>query len=161
MCEIGRRRPRTSTTEASRRRIAVYWTTSDVWNQSTNVASAPGPDGYVRGDPPKPRRLELRLRARVAPRPRRGVSAQCHRQGQLLHDVFWLRGDQYPARLRDRDLRPKRHDADDARARLEHPGWFAVASQPRLEIDAPDGDDFSQPSLAKRLENSHRPFHAR
>jgi len=31
---------------------SVFWATSDVWNQSTNVAAAPGPDGSVLGDPP-------------------------------------------------------------------------------------------------------------
>lgn len=31
---------------------ANFWSTSDVWNQSTNVAAAPGAGGYVVGDPP-------------------------------------------------------------------------------------------------------------
>jgi hypothetical protein len=31
---------------------ANFWSTSDVWNQSTNVAAAPGPGGFVVGDPP-------------------------------------------------------------------------------------------------------------
>ncbi|MBI3714507.1 MAG: hypothetical protein HY255_00755, partial [Betaproteobacteria bacterium] len=31
---------------------ASFWSTSDVWNQSTNVAAAPGPGGYVVGDAP-------------------------------------------------------------------------------------------------------------
>jgi hypothetical protein len=30
----------------------VFWATSDVWNQSTGTAAAPGPDGSVLGDPP-------------------------------------------------------------------------------------------------------------
>jgi hypothetical protein len=30
----------------------VFWATSDVWNQSTNVPAAPGPDGSVLGDAP-------------------------------------------------------------------------------------------------------------
>jgi hypothetical protein len=31
---------------------ANFWSTSDVWNQSTNAAAAPGPGGFVVGDPP-------------------------------------------------------------------------------------------------------------
>jgi hypothetical protein len=31
---------------------ANFWSTSDVWNQSTNVAALPSPGGFVVGDPP-------------------------------------------------------------------------------------------------------------
>lgn len=46
-----------------------FWSTSDVWNQSTNIAAMPGPDGSVLGDPPTrlgPNFVYARVSRRVA-----------------------------------------------------------------------------------------------
>ena len=138
----------------------VYWTTSDVWNQSTNVASAPGPDGYVRGDPASRTGSNFAF-ARVS---RRAPAAASAPNATVKVNFYWcllpagLKGPNTPLGSETVTFGP----SDMMLTTPAHAWSIPAGSRSHLslavEIEAPDGDVFSQPSLAKRLKIAIDPF---
>ncbi|HTR11713.1 MAG TPA: hypothetical protein VMI72_00310, partial [Roseiarcus sp.] len=128
----------------------VYWATSDVWNQSTNVASAPGPDGYVRGDPPSRTGSNYAF-ARVSRRAPAAASApNATVKVNFYVTYFGFKAPYTP-------LGPETVTFGPSDMMLTTPAhaWSIPAGSPSplslaVEIEAPDGDDFSQPSLGSR-----------
>jgi hypothetical protein len=140
---------------------SVYWTTSDVWNQSTNVASAPGPKGYVRSDPASRTGSNYAF-ARVSRRAPAAASAP----NATVKVNFYLVPSSGPGLMRPNTplgSETVTFGPSDMMWTTPAHAWSIPAGSPphlslAVEIEAPDDDVFSQPSLGDRKKIVVDPF---
>jgi hypothetical protein len=129
----------------------IYWTTSDVWNQSTNVANAPGPDGYVLGDAPNRAGSNFAF-ARVSRRAPAAASAP----NASVKVTFYLTPFGFGAPYTSLGSETVTFGPADMMLTTPAHAWSVPAGAPShlglaVEIEAPDGDIFSEPSLSRTL----------
>jgi hypothetical protein len=141
---------------------SVYWATSDVWNQSTSAASAPGPKGYVRGDPASRTGSNYAF-ARVS---RRAPAAATAPNATVKANFYLVpSGPGIGVKGFNTSLGSETLTFGPGDMMLTTPGhaWSIPVGSPRtislaVEIEAPDGDVFAQPSMGDRTKVLLDPF---
>ena len=126
----------------------VFWATSDVWNQNTTTAAAPGPDGSVVGDPPSRAESNFvfarvsRRAAAMSTAPAAPVTANFFFGDYGLGSPFVAIGSETVT------FSP----ADMMKITPAHSWTVPVGASSHLclavQIDGPDGDTFALPSVA-------------
>ncbi|MFL6292886.1 MAG: WD40/YVTN/BNR-like repeat-containing protein [Thermoanaerobaculia bacterium] len=135
-----------------------FWSTSDVWNQSTSTAAAPGPGGFVVGDPPS-RTGSNFVFARVS---RRAAAMATAASAPVT--VNFLRGDfGLGAAFAPAGSESITFAAGDMTRITPGHSWPVPAASSihlclAVQIDGPDGDTFALPSVAGTAPGPADPF---
>lgn len=135
-----------------------FWSTSDVWNQSTSTAAAPGPGGSVIGDPPSRTGSNFAF-ARVS----RRAAAMATAPAATVTVNFLLGDFGIGAAFAPIGSETVTFAAGDMTRITPGRSWSVPASSSihlciAVEIDGPDGDTFALPSVAGTAPGPADPF---